>query len=76
MQTKESAMHESKDEPGGDEQQGHSIDGSSGQGIVRDQRGQDQPKDKERAQRAAGQKAQKDAAQRQPQSPGQPARGE
>ena len=49
---------------------------ASGQGIVRDQRGQDQPKDKERAQLTPGQKAQKDAAESQPQSPGEPAGGE
>jgi hypothetical protein len=44
--------------------------------MVRDQRGQDQPKDRERAQRTSGQQAQKDSAQSQPQSPGQPAGGE
>jgi hypothetical protein len=49
---------------------------ASGHGIVRDQRGQDQPKDKERARLTPGQKAQKDAAQSQPQSPGEPAGGE
>jgi hypothetical protein len=46
------------------------------QGIVRDERGQDQPKDKERAQQTPGQKAQKDAAHSQPQSPGEPAGSE
>ena len=46
------------------------------QGIVRDKRGQDQPADKERAQRDSGLKSQKDAAQEQPQSPGQPSHGE
>lgn len=42
------------------------------QGIVRDERGQDQPKDKERAQKA-GLKEQREAAETQPQSPGEPA---
>jgi hypothetical protein len=46
------------------------------QGIVRDERGQDQPKDKERAQHSSSQKAQKESAESQPQSPGQPAQGE
>jgi hypothetical protein len=49
---------------------------NSDQGIIRDQRGQDHPKDKKRAQRTSGLKAQRDAAETQPQSPGQPARGE
>jgi hypothetical protein len=48
----------------------------SGHGVVRDERGQDQPKDKSRAQETPGQKAQKDAAQSEPQSPGEPAGGE
>ena len=48
----------------------------SGQGIVQDERGEDQPGDKERAQRDAGLKAQKEAAQSGPQSPGEPAGGE
>jgi hypothetical protein len=61
---------------GHDKQQGDLTDQADGQGIVRDQRGQDQPNDKDRAQRTPGQKAQQDAAQTQPQSPGQPARGE
>jgi hypothetical protein len=47
-----------------------------GQGIMRDKRGQDQPSDKERAQRTSGLKSQKEAAETQPQSPGQPAHGE
>jgi hypothetical protein len=47
-----------------------------GQGIARDHRGEDQPMDKERAQRDAGLTAQKEAAQTQPQSPGEPAGGE
>jgi hypothetical protein len=46
------------------------------QGIVRTVRGEDQPKDKQRAQRAAGLREQKEAAERRQQSPGQPARGE
>ena len=48
----------------------------SGQGIVRNERGEDQPKDKERAQRDSGLKSQKEAAQSGPQSPGEPAGGE
>lgn len=50
--------------------------GSNGQGIVRNERGEDQPKDKERAQRDSGLKSQKEAAQSQTQSPGEPAGGE
>ena len=42
------------------------------QGIVHDERGQDQPKDKERAQNA-GLKEQREAAERGPPSPGEPA---
>jgi hypothetical protein len=61
---------------GRDKQQSDLTDQTSGQGIGRDQRGQDQPKDRKRAQRSAGLQAQQDAAQTQPQSPGQPARGE
>jgi hypothetical protein len=61
---------------GHDKQQGDLTDQPGGQGIVRDQRGEDQPKDKELAQRPSGQKEEKDAAQTQPQSPGQPAGGE
>ena len=61
---------------GHDKQQGDLTDQPGGQGTVRDQRGQDQPKDKERAQRTSGLKEQKDAAQQQPESPGQPAGGE
>lgn len=45
------------------------------QGIVQDERGQDQPKDKKRAQQA-GLKEQKDAARNTPQLPGEPADGE
>jgi hypothetical protein len=44
-------------------------------GIVQDERGQDQPKDKERAQQP-GVQEQKDAAKTTPQSPGEPANGE
>jgi hypothetical protein len=61
---------------GRDKQQGNLRDDDDGQGIVRDQRGQDQPKDKERAQRKSGNQTQKEAANTQPQSPGQPAGGE
>ncbi len=61
---------------GKDKQQGDLQDQPGGQGIVRDQRGQDQPTDKDRAQRTSGLQSQKDAAQTQPQSPGQPAGGE
>ena len=43
------------------------------QGIVRDGKGQEQPKDKKRAQ---GLKEQQDAARQTPQSPGEPADGE
>jgi hypothetical protein len=46
------------------------------QAIVRNERGEDQPKDKERAQRDFGLKSQKEAAQTQPLSPGEPAGGE
>jgi len=53
-----------------------STEKAAGQGIVRDERGQDQPKDKARAQQTAGLKAQKEAAQTQPPSPGEPAGGE
>ena len=67
-------------QPGGvrgrDKQQDSLRDDANEQGVVRDQRGQDQPKDRERAQRTAGQQAQKASAQSQPQSPGQPAGGE
>jgi hypothetical protein len=53
-----------------------------GHGMKKDDRGQDQPTDKARAQQASnrepntGEKAQRDAAVAQPQSPGQPAGGE
>ena len=45
------------------------------QGIVKDERGQDQTKDKRRAQQP-GLKEQREAAENQPQSPGEPAHGE
>jgi len=45
------------------------------QGIVQDQPGQHQPKDKKRAQQP-GLKQQREAAENQPQSPGEPAKGE
>ena len=51
-------------------------DRASRHGIVRDERGQDQPKDKDRAQKSSGLKEQKEAAENQPQSPGEPAGGE
>jgi hypothetical protein len=51
-------------------------DQGRGQGVARDERGQDQPTDRQRAQQSSGLKNQKDAAQTQPQSPGQPAGGE
>ncbi len=44
-------------------------------GIVQDDRGQDQPKDKQTAQKA-GLKEQKEAAKQQVESPGEPAGGE
>ena len=43
-------------------------------GVVQDEGGQDQPKDKERAQKP-GLKEQREAAEQQPQSPGEPAEG-
>jgi hypothetical protein len=49
---------------------------AAGHGIVRDDRGQDQSKDKAREQQTAGLKSQKEAAQTQPPSPGEPAGGE
>jgi hypothetical protein len=45
------------------------------QGICQDERGQDQPKDKKRSQQP-GLKEQREAAETQPQSPGEPAKGE
>jgi hypothetical protein len=44
-------------------------------GIIQDERGQDQPKDKETAQKA-GLKEQQDAAKQQQESPDEPAGGE
>ena len=72
-----SGTHQRNEGRGGrDKQQGDLTGQSGGQGIVRDERGEDQPTDKERAQRTSGLKEQKDAAQTPPQSPGQPAGGE
>jgi hypothetical protein len=51
-------------------------DRASRHGIVRDERGQDQPKDKDRAQKNSGLKQQREAAEHQPQAPGEPAGGE
>lgn len=61
---------------GRDKQQDDLQNHNSGQAITRDQRGQEQPADRERARRASGRKMQEDAGQSQPQSPGQPAGGE
>jgi hypothetical protein len=47
-----------------------------GQGIIPDDRGQDQPADKRRAEQDSGLRAQKEAARQIPPSPGQPAHGE
>jgi hypothetical protein len=53
-----------------------------GHGVQQDSRGQDQPTDKARAQQSssrketAGEQAQRNAAEAQPQSPGEPASGE
>jgi hypothetical protein len=53
-----------------------------GHGVQQDNRGQDQPTDKARAQQSSsreeteGEQAQRDAAEAQPQSPGEPAGGE
>jgi hypothetical protein len=75
--TQNKAEHEGKGGlRGNDKQQSDLTEQPSGQGIVRDQRGQEQPSDKERAQRTSGLKAQKDAALSQPPFPGQPAGGE
>jgi hypothetical protein len=67
-----SAAHERK--AGGDNQKPQR--GQPDQGVVRDERGEDEPKNRERAQRSSGLKSQQDAAQTQPPSPGQPAHGE
>jgi hypothetical protein len=49
---------------------------NSDQGVRPDDRGQDQPTDKKRAQQGTGSDAQRDDARRRPPSPGQPAGGE
>jgi hypothetical protein len=51
-------------------------DQHAGQGVIRDNRGQDQPADKRRAQQDSGLRAQKDSAEQNTPSPGQPAHGE
>jgi hypothetical protein len=61
---------------GRDKQQGALRDEDTGQDVVRNDRGEDQPKDKERAQQHPGLREQKDAALNRPQSPGEPAGGE
>jgi hypothetical protein len=69
---------------GRDKQQEGLRDRDKGQGIVRDERGQEQPADKSRAQqnnrtqRSTGLRAQKEAAEDEDNvpSPGEPARGE
>lgn len=61
---------------GRDKQQDNLANRDPGQGIVPDDRGQDQPADKRRAEQDSGLRAQKDAAQQQTPSPGQPAHGE
>ena len=61
---------------GRDKQQENLKDRDPGQGIVSDDRGQDQPADKRRAEQNSGLRAQKDAAQQETPSPGQPAHGE
>jgi len=61
---------------GRDKQQDALRDEDTGQGVVRNDRGEDQPKDKERAQQHSGLREQKDAALSQSQSPGEPAGGE
>jgi hypothetical protein len=78
-----------KSEPGAglrgrDKQQEGLRDRDKGQGIVRDERGQEQPADKRRAQqsnpaqRSTGLRAQKEAAEDEGNipTPGEPARGE
>jgi hypothetical protein len=59
-----------------DKQQDRLRNRDPGQGIVSDDRGQDQPADKRRAVQDSGLRAQKDAAQQETPSPGQPAHGE
>jgi hypothetical protein len=46
------------------------------QGVTTNSRGEEQPKDKSRAQQTSGEQAQRDAAREQPPSPGEPAGGE
>jgi hypothetical protein len=46
----------------------------TGQGVIRDLRGEEQPADKSRAQQSSGEQAQRDAARDQPPSPGEPSR--
>ena len=69
--TQEAAVNTSKE---GAQGPSHRSEPTS-QGIVRDERGQDQPVDKKTAQNA-GQRAQEDAAKEKPISPGQPSHGE
>jgi hypothetical protein len=59
-----------------DEQQERLKKRDPGQGIVPDDRGQDQPVDKRRAERDSGLREQWEAARQSPPSPGQPAHGE
>ena len=62
---------------GGDKQQEKLRHQDKGQGVVRDDRGQEQPAGKRRAQQNAGLRAQKEsAADKDIPSPGEPARGE
>ncbi len=49
--------------------------GASDHGITKNSRGEDQPKDKSRAQQTSGEQAQRDASRQLP-SPGEPAGGE
>jgi len=71
-----------KSDPGGaalrgrDKQQDRLRNRDPGQGIVPDDRGQDQPADKRRAGQDSGLRAQKEAAQQSTPSPGHPAHGE
>lgn len=61
---------------GRDKQQDSSRDQKGDHGVVKNERGEDQPKDKARARQNPGLGAQKEAALREPQSPGEPAGGE
>lgn len=78
MTVKPAAQPEDDSLRGGDEQQDARRRQDTGQGVVRDERGQDQPTDKERAQRSSGLRTQKDAALQQEgqPAPGEPAGGE